>query len=148
MQEGVSSETCSLAGHLKLGNLIAIYDSNHVTVDGNTEMSFTEDVLKRYESYGWEILEIKMGNDDLDEISKAKHSNNKPTIINITTTIVFGSLQEGTAAVNGGPLKADDVKQLKKKFGFDPEKSFIVPQEVYKFYKKTVSDPGLEDNKK
>ncbi|CCF57910.1 hypothetical protein KAFR_0D02620 [Kazachstania africana CBS 2517] len=150
LQEGVSSETCSLAGHLKLGNLIVLYDDNKITIDGKTEVSFDEDVLKRYEAYGWETMSIENGNEDLDGIAnaiqKAKENKEKPTLIKISTTIGFGSLQAGSHSVHGSPLKPDDVKQLKKKLGFDPEKSFVVPQEVYDFYQKEIVEPSREAN--
>lgn len=146
LQEGVASEACSLAGHLKLGNLIAIYDDNKITIDGKTELSFDEDVLKRFQAYGWETLTVKNGNDDLNAISKAiekaQKNKNHPTIIKLSTTIGYGSLVENTAGVHGAALKPDDLKQLKVKFGFDPEKSFVVPQEVYDFYQKEVIQRG------
>ncbi|EDO18306.1 hypothetical protein Kpol_1039p57 [Vanderwaltozyma polyspora DSM 70294] len=149
LQEGVSSEACSVAGHLQLGNLIVIYDDNHITIDGGTNLSFTEDVLKRYEAYGWETLSIADGDSNLNEISqailKAKQCKNKPTIIKMNTTIGFGSLSQGKETVHGSPLKPDDLKQLKKKFGFDPEKSFVVPQEVYDFYNEKITERGLEE---
>ena len=131
MQEGISSEASSLAGHLKLGNLICIYDDNHITIDGSTSISFDEDVAKRYEAYGWEVLYVENGNEDLDAIynaiQKAKESKDKPTLIKMTTTIGYGSLMAGSHSVHGAPLKSDDIKQMKKKFGFDPEKSFCCP---------------------
>lgn len=148
LQEGISSEASSLAGHLKLGNLIAIYDDNHITIDGNTKVSFDEDVAKRYEAYGWEVLHVSNGNEDLDSIynaiQKAKLSKDKPTLIKMHTTIGFGSLAENTHAVHGAPLKADDIKQMKTKFGFDPTKSFVVPQEVYDLYQRKIITPGAK----
>jgi len=141
LQEGVSSEASSLAGHLKLNNLIAFYDDNHITIDGNTNVSFTEDVNKRYEAYGWNVIWVKNGNTDVEAISKALEDakkSDKPTLIRITTIIGYGSLQEGTHSVHGSPLKPDDVKQLKQKLGFNPDESFVVPQEVYDFYNKEV----------
>lgn len=141
--EGVTSEASSLAGHLQLGNLIAIYDDNHISIDGDTNCAFTEDVVKRYESYGWEVLIVGDGDSDLDgidaAIKKATESKDKPTLIKLRTTIGFGSTQEGTHGVHGSPLKADDIKQLKVKFGFNPEESFVVPQEVYDNYAKVAS---------
>jgi transketolase len=136
--EGVSGEASSLAGHLQLGNLIAIWDDNHISIDGDTNVAFTEDVVKRYESFGWEVLTVGDGDNDLDgieaAIAKAKLSKDKPTIIKLRTTIGFGSTQQGTHGVHGSPLKADDIKQLKQRFGFNPEQSFVVPQEVYDGY--------------
>ncbi|CUS21985.1 LAQU0S04e05534g1_1 [Lachancea quebecensis] len=150
LQEGVSSEACSLAGHLKLGNLIAFYDDNQITIDGSTNVSFTEDVAKRYEAYGWEVLHVQNGNEDLDGIlealNQAKKSQDKPTLIKMTTTIGFGSLNAGSHSVHGSPLKPDDVKQLKTALGFNADQSFVVPQEVYDFYNKEIIQPGQQQN--
>lgn len=135
LMEGVSSEASSLAGHLQLGNLIAIYDDNHISIDGDTNQAFTEDVKKRYESYGWHVLEVADGDHDLEGIEKAikeaQAVTDKPSIIKLKTTIGFGSKQEGTHSVHGSALKADDIKQLKEKWGFNPDASFEVPQEAY-----------------
>lgn len=124
--------------HLQLGNLIAIYDDNKITIDGDTDVSFTEDVEARYRAYGWEVLHVKAGDSDLTAIAgaiaEARDNTTKPTIIVLRTTIGYGSLKQGGHDVHGAPLKADDIKQLKKKFGFDPEQSFVVPQEVYDLY--------------
>ncbi|KKY32964.1 putative transketolase [Diaporthe ampelina] len=143
LMEGVSSEACSLAGHLQLGNLIAIYDDNHISIDGDTNQAFTEDVKKRYESYGWHVLEVSDGDSDLDSIEKAikeaQAVKDKPTIIKLKTIIGFGSKNQGTHGVHGSPLKADDIKQLKEKWGFNPDESFAVPQEVYDLTGKVVS---------
>ncbi|KAK4689825.1 transketolase, partial [Tremellales sp. Uapishka_1] len=138
LQEGVASEACSLAGHLQLGNLIAIYDDNKITIDGNTNVSFTEDVEMRYKSYGWDVLHVEKGDNDYETIfgaiQKAKDNTSKPTIINLKTTIGFGSLKAGSHDVHGAPLKKDDIAQLKKKFGFNPEETFAVPQTTYDVY--------------
>jgi len=143
-QEGVASEAASIAGHLKLGNLICIYDDNHISIDGDTKVSFTEDVMKRFEAYGWHTQWVKDGDHDLEgieaAIAKAKEVKDKPSMIKLTTTIGFGSKLEGTGGVHGNPLKADDCKQVKKKFGFNPEESFVVPKEVYEMYGKHASD--------
>ena len=105
-QEGVSSEAASLAGHLKLGKLIALYDDNSITIDGRTDVSFTEDVLKRYEAYGWHVQHVAEGNTDVDAIAKAieaaKAVTDKPSIIKVTTTIGYGSPNKAdTAGVHG-----------------------------------------------
>lgn len=135
LMEGVSSEASSLAGHLQLGNLIAIWDDNHISIDGDTNQAFTEDVKKRYEAYGWQVLEVADGDNDLAGIEaalkEAKATTDKPTLIKLRTIIGFGSKNQGTHGVHGSPLKADDIKQLKEKWGFNPEESFAVPQEVY-----------------
>ncbi|KAF9403593.1 Transketolase [Podila epigama] len=138
LQEGVASEAASLAGHLKLGKLIALYDDNHITIDGDTEVSFTEDVVKRFESYGWHVIIVEDGNSDLEGMAKAieeaKKVTDKPSLIKIFTTIGYGSLMAGTEKVHGSPLKADDIVQLKKATGFNPEESFVVPQSTYDLY--------------
>lgn len=135
LMEGVSSEACSLAGHLQLGNLIAIWDDNHISIDGDTNQAFTEDVAKRYESYGWQVITVADGDNDLAgieaAIKEAQSVTDKPTIIKLHTTIGFGSKQQGTHSVHGSALKADDIKQLKEKWGFNPEESFAVAPEVY-----------------
>ncbi|CAN3358444.1 transketolase 1 [Diutina catenulata] len=144
LMEGVSSEACSLAGHLQLDNLICFWDDNHITIDGDTNVAFTEDVLKRYEAYGWNVLHVENGNDDINAIQKAiddaKKTKGKPTLVKLTTTIGYGSLQQGTHGVHGAPLKADDVKQLKEKFGFNPEESFVIPSDVEKYFSDQVDE--------
>ncbi|ORX50099.1 transketolase TktA [Hesseltinella vesiculosa] len=138
LQEGVQAEACSLAGHLQLGNLIALYDDNHITIDGDTEVSFTEDVLKRFEAYGWHTLVVSDGDHDLKSIQQAieqaRQVTDKPSLIKIRTTIGFGSLNQGQEKVHGSPLTDDDIVQVKQKFGFDPSQKFVVPQQVYDEY--------------
>ena len=142
--EGVASEAASMAGHLKLGNLIAIYDDNHISIDGDTKCAFTEDVSKRFESYGWHVQHVEKGDTDLEgmeaAIKKAQEVKDKPSMIKLTTTIGFGSKLQGTGGVHGNPLKEDDCKAVKEKFGFDPSKSFVVPQEVYDSCNKVASN--------
>ncbi|RLV93990.1 Transketolase 1 [Spathaspora sp. JA1] len=142
LMEGISGEASSLAGHLQLDNLIAFWDDNKISIDGSTEVSFDEDVLGRYRAYGWNIVEVEDADSNLqaiaDAIAKAKTSTNKPTLIRLVTTIGFGSLAQGTHGVHGAPLKADDIKQLKSKWGFNPEESFVIPQEVSEFYGKHI----------
>ncbi|ORZ38088.1 Transketolase, thiamine diphosphate binding domain-domain-containing protein, partial [Catenaria anguillulae PL171] len=140
LQEGVASEACSLAGHLKLGKLIALYDDNHVSIDGDTNLGFTEDVNKRFESYGWHTLVVSDGDADqpssiAEAIAAAQKVTDKPTIIKIRTTIGFGSTKAGSDKVHGAPLGAQDITQLKQKLGFNPEATFHVPAEVYELYK-------------
>lgn len=141
-QEGVASEAASLAGHLKLGKLIALYDDNHITIDGDTKVSFTEDVLARYEAYGWHTQWVKDGNHDLEGIAKAienaKGVTDKPSIIKITTIIGFGSKQQGTHGVHGSPLKPDDIKQFKENAGLDATKTFDIASDVYDIFHKTA----------
>ncbi|EON69734.1 transketolase [Coniosporium apollinis CBS 100218] len=142
--EGIASEAASAAGHLQLGNLICIYDDNHISIDGDTAVSFTEDVSKRFEAYGWHVQHVEKGDTDLEAmeeaIKKAREVKDKPSMIKLTTTIGFGSKLQGTGGVHGNPLKADDVKSVKEKFGFDPEQTFVVPQEVYDAYHKHAAE--------
>ncbi|BGP60498.1 hypothetical protein NBRC10512_005619 [Rhodotorula toruloides] len=151
LMEGVSAEAASLAGHLKLGNLIAIYDDNQISIDGSTAIAFTEDVGKRFEAYDWQVLHVENGNDDLkaisDAIEQAKAEKNKPTLIRLKTTIGYGSRDQGTHGVHGNPLKADDTVEIKKKFGFDPEQFFVVPEETKKIYSE-IAQRGAEAEKK
>ncbi|KAI0312738.1 transketolase [Amylostereum chailletii] len=138
LMEGVSSEASSLAGHLQLGNLIAIYDDNHISIDGDTNVAFTENVEQRYLSYGWQVLHVDDGDSDLEAIynaiAEAQKEKTKPTLIRLKTTIGYGSKQQGTHGVHGAPLKADDIAALKTKVGFNPEATFHVPNEVYAAY--------------
>lgn len=138
MQEGVTYEAASIAGHLSLGKLIVLYDANQVTLDGPLSMSFSENVKKRYEACGWQVLEVKDGN-DIDSIHKAikkgKRELFKPTLIIVNTIIGFGSKNEGTNKVHGAPLGEEDGKYAKLSYGFDHE-DFYVPDEVYDHFKK------------
>ena len=112
--------------------------------DGDTKCAFTEDVSKRFEAYGWHVQWVKDGDHDLEgieaAIKKAKEVTDKPSMIKVTTTIGFGSKLQGTGGVHGNPLKEDDCKQVKEKFGFDPNQSFVVPQEVYDMYHKHAAE--------
>lgn len=136
IMEGISSEASSLAGHLGLDRLIVIYDSNNVTIDGSTDLAFTEDVVKRYEAYGWHVQEVENGDTDIEglyrAIQDAKVVKGKPHFIKLNTTIGYGSKNKGKAVVHGSPLEDDDVINLKKLFGFDPNKTFYVPDDVRK----------------
>ncbi|OAF54159.1 Transketolase [Pseudogymnoascus destructans] len=147
--EGVASEAASMAGHLQLGNLIAIYDDNSISIDGNTNCAFTEDVNKRMEAYGWHCVTVGDGDHDLDSIEAAIKAcqavKDKPSMIKLRTTIGFGSKLEGTGGVHGAPLKKDDIIQVKEKFGFNPEETFVVPQGVHEQYaKKSAEGAALE----
>ena len=139
LQEGVSAEAASLAGHLELGNLIYLYDDNHISIEGDTDVSFTEDVAKRFEAYGWHVQVVTDGN-DLEAINaairNAKSEIRKPSIIKVRTQIAYGSPNKvNTAHAHGSPLGADEVKEVKKFLGFDPEQFFEVPQAALDFYR-------------
>ena len=150
MQEGVTYEAVSLAGHLSLGKLIVLYDANKVTLDGPLSMSFSENVKKRYEACNWQVLEVKDGN-DINEIHKAikkgKKEQFKPTLIIVNTVIGFGSANQGTNKVHGAPLGKEDGKNAKLSYGFDHDE-FYVPEEVYEdFKKKTIKRGKSKFNK-
>lgn len=150
MQEGVTYEAASLAGHLLLGKLIVLYDANKVTLDGPLSMSFSENVKKRYEACNWQVLEVKDGN-DINEIHKAikkgKKEQFKPTLIIVNTVIGFGSANQGTNKVHGAPLGKEDGKNAKLSYGFDHDE-FYVPEEVYEdFKKKTIKRGKSKFNK-
>ncbi len=141
-QEGISSEACSLAGHLKLGKLIALYDDNRITIDGRTDVSFTEDVLKRYEAYGWHVQHVQDGDTDVNAIAKAieaaKAVNDKPSIIKISTTIGYGSPNKSdTAGVHGAPLGEEETVLTRKQLGWDFG-PFEIPQEAYSQFRQAI----------
>jgi transketolase len=121
-----------------LGNLIVIYDDNHISIDGDTAVAFTENVEQRFLSYGWQVLHVDNGDTNCEAIYKAiaeaRQEKSKPTIIRLRTTIGYGSKQQGTHGVHGSPLKADDIQALKSKFGFNPEEKFVVPKQTYELY--------------
>lgn len=144
LMEGVSHEAASLAGHLKLGKLIALYDSNGISLDGPTSAAFTENVGARFQAYGWEYIYVEDGN-DLDAIDAAielaKKNTSKPSLIEVKTTIGYGAEKQGTNSVHGNPLGENGVKFAKKSYGWTyPE--FTVPVEVAKRFKEEVQDKG------
>lgn len=139
LMEGISSESASIAGHLKLGNLIYLYDDNHISIEGNTNITFTEDTAIRFESFGWHVQTVEDGN-DVSKISaaiqKAKVEKERPSIIKIRTHIAFGSPNKAdTAGAHGSPLGEEELRLTKINLGWDPEKSFFIPDEVLKFYR-------------
>ena len=138
MMEGITSEAASLAGHLKLGKLICLYDDNQITIDGSTDLTFTEDVGKRFEAYGWQVLRVEEGNriEILAEaLEEAKQETGRPSMIMVRTEIGYGSPnKQGTAGVHGAPLGTDEVLQTKKNLGWPLEPAFHVPPEVYEHF--------------
>lgn len=139
LQEGVSQEACSLAGNLKLGKLIVFYDENHITIDGNISITFTDDIEMRFKSYGWQVLRGSMY--DSDEIQKlvkkAKAETEKPTLIMLKSIIGRGAPKENTPDVHGAPLGVDGVKSAKEKLGLPVDKDFYVVPEAYKYFEST-----------
>lgn len=132
MMEGVSSEAASLAGHLQLGNLIWVYDSNRISIEGGTNIAFTENVAERFAAYGWQVLELKDANDTAaftQLIAKAKAETSRPSIIIAHSVIAWGAPNKaGMASAHGEPLGAEEVRETKKFFGWPEDSSFFVPE--------------------
>ncbi|PQD16480.1 transketolase [Enterococcus faecalis] len=144
LMEGVSQEASSMAGHMKLGKLIVLYDSNDISLDGPTSKAFTENVGARYEAYGWQHILVKDGN-DLDEIEAAieaaKAETDKPTLIEVKTVIGYGAPKEGTSSVHGAPIGEEGITAAKAVYGWEyPD--FTVPKEVAARFKETMIDEG------
>jgi len=142
LQEGVSNEASSIAGHLGLGKLIVLYDDNKITIDGETELSFTEDVLARYAALGWHTDHVDDGDHDIDAIGaaidRAKAVTDKPSIIKVRTTIGYGSKNQGLEKVHGAALGNEDIQQIKKKWGFNPDETFAFAPEVLAHFREQV----------
>jgi len=142
IMEGVSSEACSLAGHMGLGKLVVLYDDNHISIDGPTELAFSEDVNKRYEAYGWHVQHVERGDEDLDAIHRAienaQAATDRPSLIRVTTTIGYGSPNKAnTHEVHGAPLGGDEVTTTRQQLGWDyPE--FTVPEDALNHFRQAV----------
>ena len=136
LEEGVSSEACSLAGTLKLGKLIVFYDENRISIDGSTDITFSEDIAKRYEAYGWQVLKGSMykPSEILKLTEKAKKCTDKPTLIMLKSVIGYSAPKAGTADVHGAALGADGVKAAKKFLGLPEDKDFTVLPEAYEYF--------------
>ena len=138
LMEGISYEACSLAGHLQLNNLVILYDDNGITIDGKTDITFTEDVRKRFEALQWNVLEVLDGDTDIqdifDKLTIAKKSTDKPTILFIKTTIGYGSVLAGKSSIHGAPLGKKNTELLKEFFNMDKDKSFHVDDDVKEFF--------------
>jgi transketolase len=151
LQEGIASEAGSLAGHLGLDNLVVVYDDNHISIDGNTELSFTEDRAKRFEAYEWNVQTVKGDGNDMAAFEKAlknaETEKHRPTLIKLRTHIAFGSPnKQDTAGAHGSPLGDDEIKLMKENYGWDSTKSFYVPEEVSS-YMREVAAKGAEAEK-
>ena len=146
LQEGISSEACSLAGTQELGNLKVIYDDNRISIEGDTHVAFTEDVSMRFKAYGWKVVEVSaLANGDVDQPALEKamlevaNEKNKPSLIRLKTVIAWPAPKaQGTAESHGSALGADEVAATKIALGMDPEKSFDVPDSVLKHTRKVV----------
>ncbi|WP_276166020.1 transketolase [Zobellia alginiliquefaciens] len=150
MMEGVSAEAASLAGNLKLGNMIYLYDDNHISIEGDTDITFRDNTAKRFESYGWHVQELDDGNDTeaiAKAIEKAKQEEDRPSLIKVRTHIAYGSPnKQDTAEAHGSPLGDDEVKLVKENFDFDPEEKFNVDDDVLEYYRQT-GDKGAKKEK-
>jgi transketolase len=149
LMEGVSHEAASLAGTLGLGKLIFLYDDNLISLDGPTELSFTEDVLKRFEAYHWHVQIVEDGN-DLEGISKAIEAaqavKDKPSLIAVRTVIGYGSPKAGTNKAHGEALGAEAVKQTKKNLGWPEDKTFWVPEDAAKNWLQAIDRGAKEES--
>jgi len=148
MMEGVGCEAASLAGHLRLSNLCWIYDCNHVTIEGHTDLTFTEDVAARFAAYGWHVTRVTDAN-DLEQLSRAYNEflaiKDRPTLIIVHSFIGYGSPhKQDTAAAHGEPLGVEEVRLTKQFFGFDPDKFFVVPDGVREHFSARMGKRGGE----
>lgn len=134
MMEGVSSEAASLAGHLRLGNLTWIYDSNHITIEGNTALAFSEDVAARFLGYGWQVLRVSDANDRdriSDAIANARRTDDRPTLIIVESHIAYGAPhKQDTSAAHGEPLGEEEVRETKRRYGWPEDAKFLVLEGV------------------
>ena len=146
LMEGISHEAASLAGHLGLGKLIYLYDDNHISIDGDTSLAFSEDVPKRFEGYGWQVLRVADGN-DLDAIAAAleaaRAETERPTLIAVRTHIGYGSPhKQDTAAAHGAPLGEEEVRLTKRRLGWPEDRTFFVPEAVHTHMRRAVERGG------
>ena len=151
LMEGVSAEAASLAGHLKLGRLVVLYDSNDISLDGDLDKSFSESVKERFQAYGWQYIRVEDGN-NLEEISRAleeaRSDLDRPTMIEVKTVIGYGSPNRaGTSGVHGAPLGAAELKLTKEAYKWTFEEDFHVPQEVYENFQKLIVENGEKKEK-
>ena len=149
MMEGISSEAASIAGHLGLDNLIWLYDNNHITIEGNTSLAFTEDVATRFIAYGWNVQRVGDAN-DLEMLSRALNiaikDKGRPSLIIVDSHIAYGApTKQDTHGAHGSPLGEEEIKATKKFYGWDPEKKFFVPDEVNE-YANEITDRGKKQN--
>ncbi|MFW5867184.1 MAG: transketolase [Armatimonadota bacterium] len=146
LMEGISHEAASLAGHLGLGKLIYLYDDNHISIEGDTDLAFSEDIPKRFESYGWHVQSVADGQDVAaiaNAIEAAQQETDRPSLICVRTEIGCGSPMEGNAACHGAPLGEDVIEETKANLGMPPEERFYVPDEVREHMQQVV-DRGQE----
>ncbi len=149
LMEGLSYEATSLAGRLKLGRLIYLYDDNNISIDGKTDLTFTENIKKRFEACDWQVLEIKDGNDTGNiesAIKKAKQETDKPSIIIVKTHIGYGSPKQDSPSAHGAPLGKEALQATKDFFGYPKDSSFHVPDEALKEFRKTADKGSAKES--
>lgn len=151
MMEGVSHETASIAGHLKLDNLIVFYDNNNITIDGSLDLAMSENVGQRFEAYGWHVQHVKDVN-NIEELEKAvieaKKVTDKPSIIITDTHIGFGSPnKQDTASAHGSPLGEEEIKLTKKNLGWEYDETFVIPDDVKDYFLQSIEKGKLEEKK-
>jgi len=137
IMEGITYEAASMAGHLCLDNLVLLYDDNGITIDGKVDITYSENTRDRFRSMNWNVLDVLNGDSDYDDIYEKLHQSTystKPTILFIKTTIGYGSILSGTSKTHGVPLSKDDIKQLKRRFHFDENKTFVVDNDVKDYF--------------
>ncbi len=143
LQEGIASEACSLAGHLRLGKLIVCYDDNHIQLDGPTAMAWSEDVLGRFDAYGWHTQRVEDGNDlaAIEAAVTAARADDRPSLIAVRTHIGYGSPnKQDSQKAHGSPLGADEVRLVKEAYGWDPDQSFVEPPEALAVFRAAIKD--------
>ena len=148
LEEGISGEASSLAGHLRLGRLISFYDQNHISIEGDTALAFTEDVGKRYEAYGWHVQDLKedIALDRLEQaLRDAMAVEDKPSLIIVRTHIAQGSPnKQDTAGAHGSPLGEEEIKLTKEAMGWPSQEPFFVPEEALKHFRGQTIERGAE----
>ena len=148
MMEGISSEAASLAGHLRLSNLCWIYDNNHITIEGNTSLAFSEDVAGRFLAYGWDVRRVSNAN-DLDLLREAfdrfKKTTDQPTLIVVDSHIGYGApTKQDTSAAHGEPLGEEEIRATKKRYGWPEDAKFLVPPEVLENFRAKLGQRGAK----
>lgn len=141
LMEGVASEAASLAGHLSLGRLIYLYDDNHISIDGSTDLAFTEDRAMRFKAYGWHVMRVEDGNDveAIDKAIQEAKAEARPSIIMCRTTIGYGApTKQGTQKAHGEPLGDEELNAAKDNLGWPKEPRFLIPGDVFEFYHKAI----------
>ncbi len=148
LMEGVSSEAASLAGHLRLGKMVVLYDDNGITIDGSTSLAFNEDVGARFAAYGWQVIKVSDGNDYeavVEALRIGKLNTSQPTLILVKNVIGYGSPNKaGKSSAHGSPLGADEIKRTKEHLGADPDETFVVPDEVRSYLNEIIDKREIE----